>query len=301
MTIKSKSSFALQLLGLLSIPLWLYALYCFTSRDNSNGPADSPSAVSAPLGTSDASATSSAASTTSSATDSTAVPSTPASSKPTLPALIDKENNLTDAMRQARLVLGPSDPDFVSAVREAGILCAHGAEATDFNDPSSGLRAGMLDKNKIWAVDRLDVLCDGFDPSKSGADRSAVDSIAWTAPAPELLATSRHVIESSKDRHSLARAGITLIQNDGLPAAQASGLSKLGKKRLTAAWIQATSLATCGTQLGCSANSPLTASYCARVGCPPGTDFRQALAASLPPDDYRAVVSLSDWIRQRRL
>lgn len=225
--------------------------------------------------------------------------------KKTVASVLARHSRVIDGLNDALVTFGRNDPDVASAALAAAEACGDLADEGDLDDPRSGLMLGMRDENKIWAVEKLQILCEGFDAQKFLA---ALGDTHIESPLQALvkggkeaqLASARNVVRTSKDRAALAQAGPVLIEKDELPIEQILGsAAPMGKVELSANWIQATALGTCDKQLGCGPDSPVTVSYCARMGCRRGVSYQEALSETLSPRNYRTVVAFSNWMRAR--
>jgi hypothetical protein len=221
-------------------------------------------------------------------------------------ATIARNGNLLDGLTKARRIFGPGDPDLLSAVVEAMMICAvePALSAGAAKDTRIGGKPGWEDPRKLWAIDRLHAWCEGFDGRAfynqlDTTERRSISKAMEFGSGSELQA-AREVVGTSVDSFHLATAGNVLISQGQLPLRDIfQGVPPLGSRDLLGGWIFAASLSTCARQLGCGPDSPLTVAYCAQAGCRHGMNYEQALADSLPPREYRSVVAFRNWIARQ--
>lgn len=220
-------------------------------------------------------------------------------------AILAQSRSLAAGLDRAIAVFGAKDPDVMSAVFLAIANCSRLTETENLSDPQSGLTGEWKDPRRTWAMAELAKACEDLDIARlsSQIDRSQVEDplAALLKGGPKAqLKSARSVIARSRDSFALGNAGRAMILDDEQFVHDVfAGDPPVGRDYLAADWIYASSLATCSTQLGCGPGSVSTLAFCMEEGCERGVGLQQAMAASLPPREFQAVMSFHDWIQRR--
>ncbi|MCC8364486.1 hypothetical protein LK996_15545 [Lysobacter sp. A6] len=189
---------------------------------------------------------------------------------------------LQHELEQAMARLGPEDPVFESAVGVAGAACA------EIENVSAGAKK---DPERAWAVSYMENSCQGFDPAvlvPTSKDHPA-DWYLWKGTDEQALAKAKADLGRTDSMPIVASAATLLVERGMLPGQTELRLSR--EQAFTAA-LAAAKLRTCNAIGACGANSLLTASACAQVGCRYGTTYRDALRRQLSAPEFEAALAL---------
>ena len=211
---------------------------------------------------------------------------------------------MLEGLTEALAVFGPKDPDLISAAGMALAACGQAQlQAHVVADPRSPLQ----DARKLKALQKLQILCEGFDGAAflkqldTYEHRAASDGLL--NPRPDVrLATAQRVVADGVNTFDLVMAGDTLITQKRVPLGQILGAQAPSQwLQVSDNWVLAAELATCSRQLGCGPDALPTLVVCMNLGhCEPGQGYGQAIENSLSPEDVRTVLALRQWIAQQR-
>lgn len=198
-----------------------------------------------------------------------------------------------------REALGVADTDQYakSLVPLAAVACAAD------HDPFDSTKPSLEDPNRVWAVEKLLQLCEGFDPTDYQLQAPRRDLVGRLRQfGPEVAAREAfEAIETESNYFELYEAGQVLLETGQMPQSALDGqAAAFGHTELVKAWANATTLVLCDEAGGCGPDSLPVAGFCANLGCRPQSDMRSAFQQRLPSGEYAAMRQFYVWMGGRR-
>jgi hypothetical protein len=212
-------------------------------------------------------------------------------------ATIMNATNLAKAIQQAHAEYGETN-SVLYAENFAAMACARDP------DPNGTISSHTPDPLRAWAISKWLQQCQGMSNLQHIDGKIVFSSPAKIAKDQGVEAgiqAAMQTLQTSDEIPELDEAGQLLIENGQLQKANIPGLDpNLGAPDLFRSWVFAAELWSCDQSGGCGPNNFRTVNYCSVAGCPPDSDFRSALNASLSVRDMQAVNALYQWIAHVR-
>lgn len=149
------------------------------------------------------------------------------------------------------------------------------------------------DPQKAWAIQYVQAACKDFNPEQfkyTGTDSGLLNA-ELTKGRAAAVAQAAQDIKRTDNLLTVVQAGLYLIEQGQLPNRESYDLDD---EQLAKALGFASGLRTCASMNACGSQSLLTAQVCSNNGCPPGSDYAQAMRNILSPKEYAAALRLKD-------
>ncbi|MEJ7745692.1 MAG: hypothetical protein WKF61_02850 [Luteimonas sp.] len=198
---------------------------------------------------------------------------------------------LQDTLRAVIALKGSDSREVAGMLNSAMHACSKPATKAD--------NSRSTDAQHAWAIQYVEAACQGFDASEFRYTGPPLDiaAIAKKEGKPAAASKALAEISTSNNYFDVASAGWYLIEENQLANQEGFGVSQ---EALAEAFAYASALTTCGQMNACGTKSLLTAQICSTHGCPPGTNYAQALNLILSPKEQQLVQELRSWLSEQR-
>lgn len=181
----------------------------------------------------------------------------------------------------------------------AAAVCSQGPDPAVVNATDAA-----FNESRAWAAAELMDACAGFDASRFIIDvprprlGRVMSESGWAAAEP----LAREIIGSSVIASDVSLATQVMMENGKFPYDQVmvDMRSNFGPEEIYRAQLLASQLVTCERTQACGAGSLQMLHYCARVGCPRGLTFAQAVSERTAANELRLAQAFAAWMRSQR-
>jgi hypothetical protein len=169
-------------------------------------------------------------------------------------------------------------------------------------DPVASLSDKKVDKTRLWAIDRLSKLCEGFEPSKYKFDvRPSFNPTLYKKDPERAVVLANQAIKSGIETQEIFDAAMMLIENDRIPMNTfLPNEQDYGRADLTMPLVNATSMLACTEADSCDGYALQTLNYCMVHGCVEGSNLHSAYQRNLSPRDYEMTMAIFRWLQAQR-
>lgn len=201
--------------------------------------------------------------------------------------------NLQASLSQAIAVQGRDDPAVLAMVYLASNICGESLRALPTtNDDATSHQ---------WAAWYIRTACHNFDEKRLPASQVPItrsyDQIAVTDGETAAFKKAFDDMAGTSSYFDLMRGAQYLLEEGRFPDRDKYNLNEESMQKAVAL---AAGLRTCERMNTCGSENLITASLCARTGCPVGTPYQEAVRRTLSPIEYEAALRLRDQFARLR-